>query len=275
MAHDIVLTLALGALALAPVRADFNVAATAMLSSGVQNLLAAPVVHSKLLQDGFRSTFFLNGTGVDYNALGSMMFAQIRTLSQSFYHLWAGFENGAFLGYYQAGVNAPAYSLSWQEDLGMACPYSYTSAQWEGALNIPASGIAAETDPASATLTAFCRESFTASQLTGRKDDSLSGAPYDCRKRGWYFTTKRNLQKQWSGMYVVVAVPSHFSLICPLIPMLSQVISKSGPLLHTCLMIGHCPCAFASIWRGCFGRSHLPCRTLTARCASIFIRIAA
>jgi len=53
-------------------------------SAAAQSILATPEVHSKLIQDGFRSRFFLNDTsGVDYTSLGSFMFAQIRTLSDS------------------------------------------------------------------------------------------------------------------------------------------------------------------------------------------------
>ena len=33
------------------------------------------------------------------------MFSQMRTLPAEFYHSWAGFEDGHFLGYYDNGVN--------------------------------------------------------------------------------------------------------------------------------------------------------------------------
>ena len=33
------------------------------------------------------------------------MFAQMRTLSTNYYHVWAGFEDASFLGYYQNGIN--------------------------------------------------------------------------------------------------------------------------------------------------------------------------
>jgi hypothetical protein len=46
----------------------------------------------------------------------------------------------------------------------------------------------------------FCREVYTASGKSGRRMKALTGSPYDCRKRGWYFSTKKNLKKQWTGM---------------------------------------------------------------------------
>ena len=33
------------------------------------------------------------------------MFAQMRTLSPNYYHVWVGFEDASFLGYYQSGIN--------------------------------------------------------------------------------------------------------------------------------------------------------------------------
>jgi len=36
-------------------------------------------------------------------------------MNSSFYHLWAGLENGAFLGYYKEGNNGfDGHTLAWQ-----------------------------------------------------------------------------------------------------------------------------------------------------------------
>jgi hypothetical protein len=69
--------------------ADFDVTSRVSVLSRVDTLLAQPELHATLIQDGFRSSRFLNDSGVDYSSLGSLMFAQIRTISTSFYHLWA------------------------------------------------------------------------------------------------------------------------------------------------------------------------------------------
>ena len=65
----------------------------------LKSALSHPTYATTILQDGFRSQFLYNGSKVLFENLGSLLYAQIRTL-QSFgyyYHLWAGFEDGSFL----------------------------------------------------------------------------------------------------------------------------------------------------------------------------------
>ena len=124
-----------------------------------------------------------------------------------FYHLWAGFENGAFIGSYNDGTNVgDRYTMSWQEDTQMSCAYNYTAAAWSGALSVAASGLPAVADPNTATLSSYCREMFVVHKVTGKRQTSIGGAPYDCRQRGWYFATKANRLKQWSAMCVSCAL---------------------------------------------------------------------
>ena len=44
---------------------------------------------------------FVNDSVVDYEQLGLSIVPPIYTLGEDYYHHWAGFENGGFLGYYQ------------------------------------------------------------------------------------------------------------------------------------------------------------------------------
>lgn len=154
----------------------------------IDDVLSIADTHSTLIQDGFESQFFLNESGVDFGNLGSMLFAQT-----SFYHLWAGFENAAFLGYYQYDINIDdRYSLSWQSNENYSCPD----------LNISTS----------------CRELFTADRKTGRKDYSIGGASYDCRARAWYSDTKYYVAKRWTSLYIDRAAGKPaFALCAPLV----------------------------------------------------------
>ena len=135
-----------------------------------------------------------------------LMFAQIRTMSKSFYTIWAGFENGAFAEYYQEDINEPGrYTVSWQADENHSCAHNYTETDWNTYLNVPASGRAPTPAPPSSfaadvkrePLPRHCLETFTARVDNGRVGQSLFGDPYDCRKRAWYFSNKGKPQKQW------------------------------------------------------------------------------
>ena len=155
--------------------------------------------------------------------------------SSNFYHLWAGFENAAFLGYYQVGTNLDdLYTLSWQASENYSCAYNFTNNSWTSALNIPASGLEAEPVPfrgedGGTSMPSYCREIFAADHATGRMRASVSGAPYDCRKRGWYFNTKANLKKQWTSMYVDKTTGSPaFALCAPLFNLSATASSSLG-----------------------------------------------
>ena len=92
-----------------------------------------------------------------------------------FYHLWAGFETAAFIGYYQPGTNIDdRYSISWQKDENYSC----------SEYNISTS----------------CRQFFVANRNIGRMDASIKGAEYDCRERAWYSDTKAGLTQTWTSL---------------------------------------------------------------------------
>jgi len=102
---------------LASITATFDSSAQTRAVTVIDDVLSVADTHSTLIQDGFESRFLLNDTGIEFETLGGLLFAQIRTMTTSFYHLWAGFENAAFLGYYQYDINVEdRYSLSWQSD---------------------------------------------------------------------------------------------------------------------------------------------------------------
>ena len=92
------------------------------------------MIHTKLIQDGFRSQFFVNHSDqIEWDHLAHLQFAQIRTLDATFYHIWAGFADGSFIGYYDKGVgpNPEAkksqYSVSYQAGWNYSCPeYNFT-----------------------------------------------------------------------------------------------------------------------------------------------------
>mmetsp|Transcript_103196 Transcript_103196/g.296145 ORF Transcript_103196/g.296145 Transcript_103196/m.296145 type:complete len:270 (+) Transcript_103196:447-1256(+) len=204
------------------------------MSTLLDEVLRVPVTHSTLIQDGVESGMFYNHSteSIDIIDLHQLMFAQMRTLSPNYYHVWVGFEDASFLGYYQSGINTDLcsesamsedeceyYSISMQQGEGHACDYAYTHAQWtsggspgaEDATNFP--DLPAVSDPCSGqntacrtTLQMGCREYFMADQNRGLPDESFGGAPYDARKRGWYYSTKENVKKQFSGKYVDKAV---------------------------------------------------------------------
>ena len=189
--------------------------------------MEVPVFQSSLTKDGIQSQFLFNDSEVNWGKLEGLMFGQIRVLQGfgNYYHLWAGFEDGSFLGYYDKGKNAKApdphqYTISWQSSANHSCPqYNYTIQTWNKTIgeNIKESGVMYSKPPPDKTghyirslnkkqqplpLQRFCREYFMADPNSGKRAESFAGAVYDCRKRGWYFKTKTDLTSQWSGMYV-------------------------------------------------------------------------
>ena len=189
----------------------------------LKGALSHPTYATTILQDGFRSQFLYNGSKVLFENLGSLLYAQIRTLNEKknkeerttrkekkyghYYHLWAGFEDGAFLGYYDKGINVAAdkslYTISWQTSYNHSCNYTVTKSHWEARLNVPASGLSYPgwpSDGNSIRLDSYCREVLHANKDTGEFFKSFSGQAYDCRMRGWYFLVKRNPVTQWTGV---------------------------------------------------------------------------
>jgi len=197
-------------------------------------VLNIPQTHSTLIQDGIDSGMFYNITTdeLDIDILAKLMFAQMRTLPERFYHIWAGFEDATFLGYYNTGINgkcdsgAPplriskchtfnenAISVAWQSGGNKTCPYNTTKSAWNAG-GSPGASTSSYTIPAYSwpntskaqtsmyPIPAWCRELFTADAHTGKRLVSFDGAPYDCRKRGWYYNVKNEMKKQYSGVYV-------------------------------------------------------------------------
>jgi hypothetical protein len=173
------------------------------------------------------------------------MFAQIRTISTSYYHLWAGFEDGAFLGYYQPDTLYPKrYSINWQTNQNHTCDYNYTHSGWNKALNVTSSGLPPVHDPYNAArenesgnrlLPARCREAFLAKKDDGALGGSFDGDPYDCRYRGWYFNTKEAAKsekvKRWTGMYVDRSTNQPaFALCAPLMNLTAYAPHYNGGL---------------------------------------------
>ena len=179
----------------------------------LENALSHPKMTSTILQDGFRSEFLYNGSQVLYDNVGSLLFAQIRTLQQfgNYYHLWTGFEDGAFLGYYDkggtvAGSDTTFYTISWQTSYNHSCDYNVTLPSWKSKLDVPASGLSYPGWPSqresSMRLKSYCREYFHAEKGNGKRVNSFAGQAYDCRMRGWYFLVKKNPKMQWTGVYI-------------------------------------------------------------------------
>mmetsp|Transcript_103194 Transcript_103194/g.296136 ORF Transcript_103194/g.296136 Transcript_103194/m.296136 type:complete len:342 (+) Transcript_103194:447-1472(+) len=234
------------------------------MSTLLDEVLRVPVTHSTLIQDGVESGMFYNHSteSIDIIDLHQLMFAQMRTLSPNYYHVWVGFEDASFLGYYQSGINTDLcsesamsedeceyYSISMQQGEGHACDYAYTHAQWtsggspgaEDATNFP--DLPAVSDPCSGqntacrtTLQMGCREYFMADQNRGLPDESFGGAPYDARKRGWYYSTKENVKKQFSGKYVDKAADQPSIAACA--PLMSRGDDSPETLPDTSGVIG-------------------------------------
>ena len=184
------------------VEATYSLDDATLSIAELDRALSHPVYASTILQDGFRSQFFYNGSKVLYDNVGSLLFGSIRTLQNfgSYYHLWTGFEDGAFLGYYDrgtvAGSDSSFYTISWQTSYNHSCDYNTTLASWKSKLEVPKSGLSYPGWPSqrasSMRLSSYCREYFHAKKDNGRRVNSFSGQAYDCRMRGWYFLVKRN-----------------------------------------------------------------------------------
>lgn len=98
-----------------------------------------------------------------------------------YYHLWVGFDDGSFLGYYNKGAfdlaNPDLFAISYMSSGNQDCLTAYN-------------------------VTAPCREYFEADPATGARRRSFDGQTYDCRGRGWYSDTASTNQAQWTAMYV-------------------------------------------------------------------------
>ena len=214
--------------------------------------LQVPSRQSMLVQDGFKSGLFYNRTdgGVDMGTLSLVMFAQMRTLDRSMYHIWAAFEDGAFLGYYDWGVNGNcgtechgfdphAISLSRQTGPNSSCPYyNYTHEQWDSALveradqytNI--SGLTPVVDPSglqrgnSSSLTSYCREFHTVDRHTGMAARSFYGQPYDGRRQAWYWNVKKTVETQVSSIYVDTKLGEPAMAVC--VPLVNTTLSRAS-----------------------------------------------
>jgi hypothetical protein len=207
--------------------ADFDTNTVTLAMAELSHSMEVPVFQSSLTKDGIQSQFLFNDSQVNWGKLEGLMFGQIRVLQGfgNYYHLWAGFEDGSFLGYYDKGKNAKApdqnqYTISYQSSANHSCPqYNYTIETWNKTIgeNIDKSGVKYSPPPPDKTghyirsfhkkqqplpLQRFCREYFMADPNSGKMVDSWGGAVYDARKRGWYFNTKTQLTSRWSGMYV-------------------------------------------------------------------------
>ena len=117
--------------------ADFDSNTVTLAEANLDETLSIPVMQSRFLQDGMQSQYLFNESSVNWGKLGGLMFTQIRVLQEfgNYYHLWAGFEDGSFLGYYDKGTDPKApdqnqYYISWQSNANHSCPqYNYTLKQ--------------------------------------------------------------------------------------------------------------------------------------------------
>ena len=91
---------AVGLAALRAVAATYSVHDTTLAEAALDSALSYPLYSSTIIQDGFRSQFLYNRSKVLFGNVKSLLYAQIRTLQKfgKYYHLWAGFEDGAFTG---------------------------------------------------------------------------------------------------------------------------------------------------------------------------------
>lgn len=137
----------------------------------LDSAFAVPTLSTELLFDGHMSQFFLGNVTasgdaqVKFAALASLQFSLIRSVQSygSYYHLWSGYEDGSFLGYYAKGQmdKAPpnVFGISYMRNANHSCVAAY---------DVPKP----------------CRESFAAKPSTGAKGVSVGAADYDCRERG-------------------------------------------------------------------------------------------
>jgi hypothetical protein len=89
--------------------------------------------------------------------------------------------------------------MAYQSNKNHSCAYGYTSSQWQTALNVSNAGLSAPQDPQTATLTSYCLELFETRADTGSEGSSMDGFVFDCRRRSWYYETKRESNKHWSS----------------------------------------------------------------------------
>ena len=107
--------------------ADFDSDTLTLAKANLEAALNVPVLMSELTQDGFQSSFLFDNSSVNWKDLGSFQMSQIRTLQAfgNYYHLWAGFEDGSFMGYYDKGANLAApstsFSISYQSNENHSC----------------------------------------------------------------------------------------------------------------------------------------------------------
>ena len=200
---------AVGLAALRAVAATYSVHDTTLAEAALDSALSYPLYSSTIIQDGFRSQFLYNRSKVLFGNVKSLLYAQIRTLQKfgNYYHLWAGFEDGAFIGYYDKGYTDESfYTISWQSSYNHSCDYNTTKYSWNLKLDVPESGLSYPGWPSSREtdmrLSSYCREFFLAKKDNGDLINSFSGHAYDCRRRSWYYSVKQNRVTQWSMFYV-------------------------------------------------------------------------
>ena len=188
-----------------------------------------------------QSQFLFNDSRVQWGSVEGIMFAQIQVLQRfgNYYHLWAGFEDGSFLGYYNKGVDKRSldpyrYTISWQSNENHSCPeYNYTmsgAGGWNQTIGryTAESGVPYSKPPPEVEhyvrplnqrkqelpLRRFCREFFMADSNSGKRKGSFHGAVYDCRKRAWYYNTKKKLTQRWISIDVDRGVGEPFMANC-------------------------------------------------------------
>ena len=150
--------------------ADFDSNSIQVAVADLEQSMNPPVLTSNIILDGFQSRFLFNKSSVDFSSLSSLLFADIRKLQSfgSYYHLWVGFEDGAFLGFYDKGsfeeIPRNLFAISYMSSSMHDCSSQYN-------------------------ISAPCREYFTADNETGTMTLSFKGAQYDPRTRAWYFKT--------------------------------------------------------------------------------------
>ena len=175
-----------------------------LVVSDLESAFSVPTLATELLFEGHKSGFFLGNVtaqgdaGVKFSALGNQQYTLIRSTQSygSYYHLWSGYEDGSFLGYYAKGQveQAPTsvFGISYQSNINHSCPQYNVSSR--------------------------CREFFTAKEATGAPDVSVHGAEYDCRERAWYYRTKDEQKTRWTYMYIdrATELPA-FAICMPLV----------------------------------------------------------
>lgn len=181
--------------------------------------MTVPEMSSEVIQEGFRDQLLYNHSLVRWDNFDKLLFNLNRAMNRfgSYYFVWAGFTNGAFLGVYDKNVvrgSVPTFNtISWMPSASHSCQYNVTKASWESALDTEGSGLSRIPWPygnkSSATeIPRNCREYFHADHATGARFNSFDGKPFETRNRAWYYDVKdgsafrKQLKKQWSRVYV-------------------------------------------------------------------------